>query len=72
MKERYPECELDVNHTVITWLPRHIAWSSARFKGIVTLYRVNNGTDYKGSIVPFGDTVLAKIGDISSQSKAKS
>ena len=65
LQNRYPNCGVDVNHTVLPWLVKYAAWSVARFQvkttDKMTPYKIVNGVEYLSSICRFGETVMAKL-----------
>ena len=65
LQNRYPNCGVDVNHTVFPWLVKYAAWSVARFQvkttDKMTPYKIVNGVEYLSSICRFGETVMAKL-----------
>ena len=73
LQDEYPQSALDTSHTLSTWLPRHIAFLANRFKQSkgATAYLLCTGREYTSSLVPFGETVMAKLIDIEHASKAK-
>ena len=58
LQNRYPNCGVDVNHTVFPWLVKYAAWSTARFQvrttDKMTPYKIVNGVEYLSSICRFG------------------
>ena len=68
------EIPIDVNHPVFPWLAKHVSWLWARYhvqSDGMTPYRAIHGKDYSAPIVPFGETILCKVPDLKSQSKAR-
>ena len=65
LQNRYPNCGVDVNHTVFPWLVKYAAWSVARFQvkttDKMTPYKIVNGVESLSSICRFGETVMAKL-----------
>ena len=76
LNETYPNPAepLDINHPVIPWLCRWVAFVWARFHvqaDNMTPFRIVSGRDYATPIVEFGEVVLCKLPDTKSLSKAK-
>ena len=74
--EAYPNPAepLDINHPVVPWLCRWVAFVWARFHvqaDNMTPFRIVSGRDYATPIVEFGEVVLCKLPDTKSLSKAK-
>ena len=63
LNEKY-KSEITVEHMIFPWLVRHSAWTVARYhvnQTRTTPYHVIAGAEYHGEIVPFGETVMAKL-----------
>ena len=65
LQNRYPNCGVDVNHTVFPWLLKYAAWSTAGFQvrtaDKMTPCKIVNGVEYLSSICRVGETVMAKL-----------
>ena len=63
LNEKY-KSEITVEHMIFPWLVRHSAWTVARYhvnQTRTTPYHVIAGAEYHGEIVPFVETVMAKL-----------
>ena len=69
-----PAEPLDINHPVVPWLCRWVAFVWARYhvqSDKLTPYRIVSGRDYATPIVQFGEVVLCKVPNTQSLNKSK-
>ena len=69
-----PAEPLDINHPVVPWLCRWVAFVWARYhvqSDKLTPYRIVSGRDYATPIVQFGEVLLCKVPNTHSLNKSK-
>ena len=76
LRETYPSpnTPLDINHNIVPWLCRWVAFVWARYhikSDNVTAFRIITGREYTSPIVPFGEVVFSKVPNLKSISKSK-
>ena len=62
LNEKYPEAKVDASHYLFPWVVKYVSWVTARFheKNGITPYKLITGRDYRGDIIPFGDSAFAE------------
>ena len=76
LRETYPSPNppLDINHNIIPWLCRWVAFVWGRYhikSDNMTAFRIVTGREYTSPIVPFGEVVFSKLPNLKSISKSK-
>ena len=76
LRETYPSpnTPLDINHNIVPWLCRWVAFVWARYhikSDNVTAFRIITGREYTSPIVPFGEVVFSKVPNLKSINKSK-
>ena len=76
LRETYPSpnTPLDINHNIVPWLCRWVAFVWARYhikSDNMTAFRIVTGREYTSPIVPFGEVVFSKLPNLKSINKSK-
>ena len=76
LREKYPHPNqpLDINHIIVPWLCKWVAFVWARYhikNDNVTAYKIVTGREYTSPIVQFGEVVMCKVPNVKSVSKSK-
>ena len=76
LRETYPSpnTPLDINHNIVPWLCRWVAFVWARYhikSDNMTAFRIVTGREYTSPIVPFGEVVFSKLPNLKSINRSK-
>lgn len=76
LRAKYPDADqpLDINHNVIPWLCRWIAFVWARYHikhDRVTAFKIVTGREYTSPIVQFGEVVMGKVPNVKAIAKSQ-